>query len=135
MSNGALIVLMMMSNVRLSDRSTPSSAVATWRTAPNARESSFFAWVRESTVTSAPMATAILTAMWPSPPRPTTATFLPGPAPQAASGEYVVIPAQSRGAALSYGIASGTRSTKSSFTTTWVEYPPCVIVPSTSTEL
>ena len=55
------------------------------------------------------MAWAILTAMWPSPPRPTTATFLPGPAPQRRSGEYVVMPAHSSGAAAAGSMPSGTR--------------------------
>ena len=67
------------------------------------------------------MAWAILTAMCPSPPSPTTATFLPGPAPQWRSGEYVVMPAQSSGAATSSSMPSGIRTTKSSVTTTWVE--------------
>ena len=43
--------------------------------------------VTSSTVTSAPMACAILTAIWPRPPMPTTATFVPGPAFQWAKGE------------------------------------------------
>lgn len=42
---------------------------------------------RDRTVTSAPMAWAIFTAMWPRPPSPMTATFLPGPAFQWFSGE------------------------------------------------
>jgi hypothetical protein len=36
----------------------------------------------ESTVTAAPVARASLAATWPRPPRPATATFLPGPASQ-----------------------------------------------------
>ena len=64
------------------------------------------------TVTSAPMATASLTPMCPSPPRPTTATLLPGPTPQRRRGEYVVMPAQSRGAATSRSIPSGIGQTK-----------------------
>ena len=38
-------------------------------------------------VTSAPIDAASLTAMWPSPPRPTTPTFWPGPTFQRRSGE------------------------------------------------
>ena len=40
--------------------------------------SAALARLREMTVTSAPIATAILTPMWPNPPRPTTATRWPG---------------------------------------------------------
>ncbi len=69
-------------------------------------------------VTVAPMAAAILTPMWPSPPTPTTATERPVPAPHRRSGEYVVMPAHSSGAATSSSIASGMRSTKRSLTTT-----------------
>ena len=39
------------------------------------------------------------------------ATFLPGPALQWCSGENSVMPAHSRGAALSSGMLSGMRST------------------------
>ena len=42
---------------------------------------------------------------------PITATRLPGPAPQWRSGEYVVMPAHSSGAAVSSGMPSGMRST------------------------
>ena len=38
-------------------------------------------------VTSAPSATPSLTPMWPSPPSPTTAIFVPGPTPYWRSGE------------------------------------------------
>ena len=48
---------------------------------------------------------------------PTMATRLPGPHSQWLSGENIVMPAQSRGAAVSSGRASGMRSTKSSSTT------------------
>ena len=63
-----------------------SSFVAKWCAAPYRLASSCLSSVRDRTVTSAPMATAILTAMWPRPPMPMTATFLPGPAPQRFSG-------------------------------------------------
>jgi hypothetical protein len=52
---------------------------------------------------------------------PTTATFLPGPAFQCLSGEYVVMPAHSSGAASSRARPSGMRRTKFSSTTMWVE--------------
>ena len=71
--------------------------------------------------TSAPIARASLTPMWPSPPRPTTPTRWPGPTCQWRSGEYVVIPAQSRGAAAAGFSFSDTRSTKSWSTTIWFE--------------
>ena len=50
-------------------------------------------------MTSAPMALAILTAMWPSPPSPTTPTESPSSTSKYRSGEKVVIPAHSSGAA------------------------------------
>ena len=55
--------------------------------------------------------------MWPSPPSPTTPTFCPLPTFQWRSGEYVVMPAQSSGAAPAGSSPSGTRSTKASSTT------------------
>ena len=55
-------------------------------------------FVRLITVTSAPSPPASLTAMWPSPPRPMTPTLDSGPTFQVLRGEYVVMPAQSRGA-------------------------------------
>eukprot|EP01139_Manchomonas_bermudensis_P005045 Amastigsp_a174578_1363.p2 type:complete len:167 gc:universal Amastigsp_a174578_1363:187-687(+) len=51
-----------------------------------------------NSTTSAPIATASLTAMWPRPPRPTMPTRMPGPTFQWRSGEYIVMPAQSSGA-------------------------------------
>ena len=77
------------------------------RSAPSRSPSSIFFSDWLSTVTSAPIACASLTPMWPSPPRPMTATFLPGPAFQWRSGEYRVMPAHSSGAAVSSGIARG----------------------------
>ncbi|SLJ82299.1 Uncharacterised protein [Mycobacteroides abscessus subsp. abscessus] len=59
--------------------------------------------------------------MWPSPPIPTMATRLPGPACQCRSGENSVTPAHSSGAATSRPMPSGMRTTKFSVTTTWVE--------------
>jgi hypothetical protein len=97
------------------------SLVAKYSSAPSRSPSSCFFSDWDSTVTSAPMAEASLTAMCPSPPRPTTATRLPGPAPQRRSGEYVVMPAHSSGAAAAGSMPSGTRSTKPASTTTCVE--------------
>ena len=57
------------------------------RVAPSASASSALAIEREIVVTVAPIAAAILTPMWPSPPTPTTATERPVPAPQRRSGE------------------------------------------------
>ena len=54
---------------------------------------------------------ANFTAMWPSPPIPTTPAFLPLVTPQWRIGEYVVMPAQSRGAAPARSRLEGTRST------------------------
>ena len=48
-------------------------------------------------------------------------TFLPGPAFQWRSGEYVVMPAHSSGAAAAGSSEAGTRSTKCSSTTICVE--------------
>src|SRR5439155_26345683 len=67
--------------------------------------------------------------MWPSPPRPTTPTFLPLPTPQWRIGEYVVIPAQRSGAAPATFRFEGTRRTKCSSTTMLAEYPPYVTAP------
>jgi hypothetical protein len=55
------------------------------------------------------------------PDEPDDRHFLPGPAPQRRSGEYVVMPAHSSGAAESSPIPSGILTTKSSVTTMWVE--------------
>jgi hypothetical protein len=49
--------------------------------------------------------------------KPMTPTFLPDPTPQCRSGEYVVIPAHSSGAAPAGSSVSGTRRTKCSSTT------------------
>jgi hypothetical protein len=56
-----------------------------------------------------------------------------GPVCQWRSGEYVVMPAHSSGATLLKSSEAGMQRTKSSSTTTWVEYPPWVMVPSRST--
>ena len=64
-----------------------------------------------STTTCAPIAAASFTAICPSPPMPTTPTRLPGPTFQWRSGEKVVIPAQSSGAAPAGSMPSGIRST------------------------
>lgn len=82
----ALIVLRMRSNSPRWSAKNPSSDVDSMRAAPRSIASRSFLSERDSTVTSAPWAAAIWTPMWPSPPRPSTATFLPGPAPHRASG-------------------------------------------------
>src|SRR2546422_6906604 len=67
--------------------------------APRRRASASFERDVLSTVTSAPIDAASLTAMWPRPPRPTTATRSPFLQFHWRSGEYVVIPAQRSGEA------------------------------------
>ena len=70
--------------------------------------------------TRAPKALASFTAMWPSPPKPTTPTFWPGPTFQRRSGENVVMPAHSSGAVAARFRDFGTRSAKvSSSTIAW----------------
>ena len=63
------------------------------------------------TFTSAPIALASFTAMWPRPPRPTTPTTSPSSTSKWRSGEKVVMPAQSSGAAAAGSRLSGTRRT------------------------
>src|SRR5699024_1983334 len=65
----ALIVLRMRSNSPLWLTKKSSSPVASIRFAPRASASDSFRRVRESTVSSAPMAAAIWTPVWPGPPR------------------------------------------------------------------
>ncbi len=67
--------------------------------APRRRASSALSGERLTTVVSAPSATASLTARWPRPPSPATATRVRGPTPRARNGSQTVIPAQSSGAA------------------------------------
>ncbi|MOA35999.1 hypothetical protein D3C78_1574960 [compost metagenome] len=55
--------------------------------APSSRASASLSGVRLSTVTKAPSPAASFTAMWPRPPRPITATRLPGPTFQVRRGE------------------------------------------------
>ncbi|WP_410645831.1 hypothetical protein [Amycolatopsis sp. lyj-346] len=64
---------------------------------------------RLTTVVSAPRATAGLTARWPRPPSPTTATRVPGPVPSARSGSQTVMPAHSSGAADAGSSPAGSR--------------------------
>jgi hypothetical protein len=78
--------------------------------------STLFGEVVKTTV-CAPSAFANLTPMWPRPPRPTMPTFLPVVTPQWWSGEYVVMPAQSSGAAASRSRFFGMERTKRSSTT------------------
>ena len=89
----------------------------TTSSAPRRSASSFLFGEVVKTTTCAPNAWANFTPMWPSPPRPTTPTFLPLVTPQWRSGEYVVIPAQSSGAAPARSRLAGTRRTKRSSTT------------------
>ena len=55
--------------------------------APIRSASAFLRSEVDRTLTSAPMAAACLTAIWPRPPMPTTSTFEPGPIFQCRSGE------------------------------------------------
>jgi len=71
---------------------------STW-CAPSTFASSALAAQCVSTLTSAPMALASFTPMCPRSPRPATAAFEPGPTGQCLSGEQLVMPAQSSGAA------------------------------------
>ena len=72
---------------------------------------------RVNKVTCAPSALASLIPMWPRPPRPITATWLPGPTLAFLSGDQVVIPAQSSGAAPLRSSPSGICKTKFCATT------------------
>ena len=117
----ALTVLRTMSKCPAPPSSPPVVDEAMCLVAPRAMASSALASEREIVVTVAPMAAAIFTPMWPRPPTPTTATERPVAAPHRRSGEYVVMPAQSSGAATSSSMASGIRSTKRSLTTTSCE--------------
>ena len=97
--------------------------------APNCSASFSLPGVLEKRVTFAPNAFASLMAMWPNPPKPTTAILLPFPTFQWRSGDQVVIPAQSKGAVAAKSRLEGTFSTKCSSTTIFSEYPPKVCVP------
>ena len=90
---------------------TAGSLVAMNPVAPSASASSRLPGEWLSTVTRAPIAAPIFTATWPRPPRPTTASSSPRARPKCLSGEYVVMPAHSSGAARSSGMPSGMRST------------------------
>jgi len=79
--------------------------------APRRRASSVLCCDVVNSVTCAPKARANLTAMCPSPPRPTTPTFCPLPTFQWRNGEYVVMPAQSSGATAGRSRLFGTFST------------------------
>ena len=59
----------------------------TTRLAPSALPGSTLSLSVVNTVTSAPIAIASFTAMWPSPPRPTMPTLSPALTPQCLSGE------------------------------------------------
>ncbi len=77
----------------------------------------------------APKAWANFTPMCPSPPSPTMPTFFPWVAPHLRSGEYVVIPAHSSGAACAGSRFAGTLSVNASSQTMLSEYPPKVMPP------
>jgi hypothetical protein len=62
--------------------------------------------------------------MWPSPPKPTTATLLPLPTFQWRKGDQVVMPAHRSGAAPAKSRPSGTFTTNFSDATIFSEYPP-----------
>ncbi|GAA3649590.1 hypothetical protein GCM10022267_40090 [Lentzea roselyniae] len=85
---------------------------------------------RLTTDTSAPIAAANLTARWPSPPRPATATRVPGPTPSARSGSHTVIPAHISGAAAAGSSPADRGWANRSRTTYSREKPPNVVVPS-----
>ncbi len=105
-------VLMIRSNCSAAAFMASASELIRKCRAPIRSASAFLRSEVDSTVTSAPRAAASLTAIWPRPPRPITATFDPGPTPQVFSGDQVVTPAHSRGAAASSGRLSGILSTK-----------------------
>src|SRR5271166_5803295 len=109
--------------ISLASRETTTS----W--APNRRASSFLLGDVVKTTTWAPNARANFTPMWPNPPSPTIPTFLSLPTFQRRIGEYVVIPAQRRGAAAARFKFEGTRSTNLWSTTMLSEYPPYVTPP------
>ena len=91
--------------------SAPGSLVATNPLAPSRAASFSLSRDPLSTVTSAPMEAANFTAMWPRPPRPTTATRSPRLHPNCRRGEYVVMPAHRSGAARAGSSPLGMRST------------------------
>ena len=72
-------------------------------------------------VTSALLAAASFTAMWPRPPSPTTPTRWPAESSQCCIGENVVMPAQRSGAVAARSMPGGMRMTKCSATTIAVE--------------
>src|SRR5271165_3649253 len=103
----------------------------TTSSAPSRRASpTLFADVVNST-TCAPSACANFTPICPNPPSPTMPTLWPLPTFQCRIGEYVVIPAQSNGAAPAGFKPLDTRSTNASSTTRLSEYPPYVTPPRT----
>jgi hypothetical protein len=89
--------------------------------APSRRASASLDLLVESMVTSQPSEAASLTAMWPSPPRPTTPIRCPGPAFQCRSGDQVVMPAHSKGAAPARSSLGEIRRANGSVTTTCFE--------------
>ena len=102
----------------------PASLEMTTSSAPRRAASAAFAGEVVKRTVSAPSACESFTAMWPSPPSPTTPTRFPLAAPQCLSGEYMVIPAHSSGATAARSSFGGTRRQNASSTTMWLEYPP-----------
>src|SRR3989339_1682649 len=99
------------------EASSSLSELDTKRPAPNRRASASLDDEELTTVTSAPIDAASCTAMCPNPPNPRTPTRVPLPTPQRRRGEYVVIPAQSSGAARARGKSGEILSTYGSSTT------------------
>src|SRR5205807_1219478 len=98
-SCGALTVSTRRSNVPSRASSAPCSVAVTNPLAPSRAASFSLSRDPLSTVTSAPMEAANFTAMWPRPPRPTTAIRSPRLHPYCRRAEYVAMPAHMRGAA------------------------------------
>lgn len=91
-------VSMMRSRVSACAAKFPGLVLSTKSWAPSFLASRFLPGDVLNTVTRAPIARVSFTAMWPSPPSPTTPTRCLFPILYRLSGEYVVIPAQRRDA-------------------------------------
>src|SRR5699024_1581147 len=126
----AEIVSMTTSNRSLESAICCASVEITTSWAPSRCASSALSVVRLITVVSAPSATASLTARWPRPQSPTTATRVPGDAPSERSGSQTVIPAHSSGAAPAGSSPAGSWYANRSRTTYSRAYPPAVVDPS-----
>ena len=84
---GAATVLRMKSKLLACAAISSALRDTTTSSAPRRRASAVLPGEVVNNTTCAPMAWAILTPMWPSPPRPTMPTFWPGPTFQCFSGE------------------------------------------------